>query len=153
MKKITPKASIIFLILFSIPGSSGPCKWHDIEVRDTLDIFLSNTMVGKLVHKVEYHEKAGIIVDSTDKWIDADVSGTGHSGNRIEMRESRTFNDQGYMVSAYQELIGQSGTNSWALSKNPGGWDLSITVGGQKTKKKSPGFPIIFSPIAACARK
>jgi hypothetical protein len=45
------------------------------------------------------------------------------------------------LKSAYQELIGQSGTNFWALGKDANGWDLSANVGGQKTKKRIPSVP------------
>ena len=131
-------ALISFLFMFCINHASEHCNWKDMEVQDTLDVFLLNKIVGKIIYGFDYNEKAALIVNQTDLWIDADGSGKGSKGNRIEVRETRTFNASGSLASAYQELAGQSGTNTWALKRNPDGWDLTIIVGGQKTEKKIP---------------
>jgi hypothetical protein len=117
------------------------CNWHDVEMLDTLDIYLAKSIVGTLVQDVEYNVKNKTIVDMTVMWINADLTSAGGAGNRIEVKETRTFNDSGRLKSAYQELIGQSGLNSWALNKNAHGWTLSASIGGQKTIKQISSVP------------
>ena len=135
------KALLLSLLPLYLTLASENCNWHDVEMIDTLDIYLARSIVGGLVQGVEYNEKGKTIVDMTVMWINADLPGAGGGGNRIEVRETRTFNDSGRLKSAYQELIGQSGTNSWALSNDANGWNLSAFIGGQKTKKRIPSVP------------
>ncbi len=118
--------------------ASDNCNWRDLAVRDTLDVFLMNAVVGYLVHSVEFREKEKTVVDRTTLCMNADLSGGGGAENRMEVRETRTFSDPGGLVSAYQELIGQSGTNSWSLDKNSTGWVLTAVIGGQTTRKNIP---------------
>jgi hypothetical protein len=135
------KTFIIFIFLFRLASRCEDCAWRDLAARDTLDVFLSGAIVGNLVHRIEYREKEKIVVDHTDMWIDADMSGRDGAGNRIDVRETRTFDDSGRLISASQELIGQSGNNTWFLKKSSGGFKLSSTIGGQTTGKNIGSVP------------
>jgi hypothetical protein len=65
------------------------------------------------------------------------VSMGGVAGNSLEVKEQRRFSVLGSMVSAYQEVSGPSGVNSWAVKKNNDQWDYIIIVGGVKTTRKA----------------
>jgi hypothetical protein len=141
VQKMQYKALLLSILPLYLTLASENCNWHDVEMHDTLNIYLASSIVGSLVQGVEYNEKSKTIVDMTMMWINADLSGAEGKGNRIEVRETRTFNDSGRLSSAYQELIGQSGTNSWSLSKDANEWNLSAVIGGQKTKKRILSVP------------
>jgi hypothetical protein len=133
------RAPFFSLFLLCAINASENCQWRFLQVHDTLDMFLAGTIVGESFHSVEYHEKERTIIDFTTTRINADVSGTAE--NRMEVDETRTFNDQGGIISASQRLMGSSGTNAWKLEKTSEGWMLHSVIGGQKTKNPVPSVP------------
>ena len=109
------------------------CNWRDLAAKDTFDLYLAEKIVGTLVHTVEYDENSVTTLVSTDMA----VSMGGVAGNSLEVKEQRRFNVLGSMVSAYQEVSGPSGVNSWAVKKNNDQWDYIVIVGGLKTTRKT----------------
>ncbi|MGB7569087.1 MAG: transglutaminase family protein [Chitinivibrionales bacterium] len=110
---------------------SADCNWRDLTGKDTFDLYLADTIVGTLVQTVEYDEKSVTTIVA----IAMSMAG---SGNRLEVKEQRRYNVCGSMVSAYLEISGPSGVNSWTVKKDNGQWNSVVIVGGVKTTRK-PG--------------
>lgn len=109
------------------------CSMRDLSATDTFDLYMADKPVGTLVHALEYDENASVMLVSTTM----SVSMGGASGNNLEVKEQRRFNAGGAMISAYQEVAGPSGVNSWAVKKDVDQWDYIVIVGGVRTSRKT----------------
>jgi hypothetical protein len=125
--------SILCILLIARFGLSMDCRWRDLIAKDTFDLYLADKIVGALVHTVEHDENSAVTLVSTDM----SVSMGGGSGNGLEIKERRRYNVLGSMVSAYQEVSGPSGVNSWAVKKNGDRWDYIVIVGGVKSDRNA----------------
>jgi hypothetical protein len=129
-----PALKKIFLLcfLFHTVGFSDEGDWKSIEIQDTLDVYLANNIVGDIIHSVTCDENAKRLAVKNIMSIN-DFPG---AGGAMTVRETRLYDIHGLMISAYQEMEGQSGINSWGLKKISDGWELCVIVGGKKTSKK-----------------
>lgn len=109
------------------------CTMRDLSAIDTFDLYMADKPVGTLIHTSDFDENASVMLVSTTM----SVSMGGASGNNLEVKEQRRFNAGGAMISAYQEVAGPSGVNSWAVKKNVDQWDYIVIVGGVRTLRKA----------------
>jgi Transglutaminase-like superfamily len=109
------------------------CNWRDLTAKDTFDLYLADKIVGTLVYIVEHDELSATTLASTDMSISMGAA----ADNDLEVKEQRRFNVLGSMVSAYQEVSGPSGINSWAVKKSGDQWDYIVIVGGARTSRKA----------------
>jgi hypothetical protein len=124
----------ILCFLFFHSGFSDGYDWKAIEIADTLDVFLGKSIIGDIIHSVVYNENT----KRTSVTTVMSIGEAPGAGGRMNVRESRIYDFSGAMVSAYQEMEGQSGINSWGLKKISDGWELCVIVGGKKTDRKIP---------------
>ena len=136
----TAYCSILWFLLITRSGLGMDCNWRDLTAKDTFDLYLADKIVGTLVHIVDHDELSATMLVSTDM----SVSMGAVAGNALEVKEQRRFNFLGAMVSAYQEVAGASGVNSWAVKKTGDRWDYIVIVGGKKPAGKPVTSPIIF---------
>jgi hypothetical protein len=129
----TAYCSILWFLLITRSGLGMDCNWRDLTAKDTFDLYLADKIVGTLVHIVDHDELSATMLVSTDM----SVSMGAVAGNALEVKEQRRFNFLGAMVSAYQEVSGASGVNSWAVKKTGDRWDYIVIVGGKKTSRKA----------------
>ena len=126
-------ALLYLLFPFAVFPLNGP--WRGFEVRDTLDIYLSATVVGRLTHSIAFDTASATTLVRTEMSVDAGDAAAGR-GNRIMVNEKRSYTVQGAMTYAYQEMISQSGTSSWKVVKNKEAWDYTVIVAGVATTRK-----------------
>jgi transglutaminase-like putative cysteine protease len=109
------------------------CNARDLASCDTFDLYLADKLVGTLIHASEFDENSSITLVSTTM----SASMGGNAENRLDVKEQRRFNVVGSMVSAYQEVSGPSGVNSWGVKKDVDQWDYTVIVGGVRTSRKA----------------
>ena len=129
----TAYCSILWFLLITRSGLGMDCNWRDVAAKDTFDLYLADKIVGTLVHIVDHDELSATTLVSTDM----SVSMGAVAGNSLEVKEQRRFNFLGTMVSAYQEVSGASGVNSWAVKKLGDQWEYIVIVGGKRTSRKT----------------
>jgi hypothetical protein len=113
---------ILMLVFHAFPSITN---WRMLEVRDTMDIYLSSCKVGRLSHELSYDSCAAAITDKSFMTIDA--------GESVSMEEVRTFGTDGLLHDAFQKITGASGENSWKISKRGKFFDYIVSVGGRET--------------------
>ena len=133
---LSSRAITVFMFgIFFMAASarSMDCSMRDLSASDTFDLYMADKPVGTLVHALEYDENASVMLVSTTM----SVSMGGAAGNNLDVQEQRRFNAGGAMISAYQEVAGPSGVNSWAVKKDVDQWDYIVIVGGVRTTRKA----------------
>jgi hypothetical protein len=129
------ETSALLYLLFPCAVFPLDYSWHDVEVRDTLAIYLSATIVGRLTHSIAFDTASATTLVRTEMSVDAGDAAAGR-GNRIMVNEKRSYTADGAMTYAYQEMISQSGTNSWKAVKTEEAWDYTVKVAGVATTRK-----------------
>lgn len=135
----------LFLCAFTARASlpSGQLEeWRSIARPETLDVFLKDRLVGTLVHSLAIVDSIeGLRVESS-----MSVRGAPGAGMSINLFEQRLYDADGTLRTAFQRLIGESGTNEWKLTKSAKGWLLTVTAGGIASAASVPSVRENLSP-------
>jgi hypothetical protein len=123
--------------LFFLPCTAYPldCTLRDLELRDTLDIYFSGRIVGRLVHWAVHDGPSARLHVHNEMRMNTGGPDPGSMTGGITLLETRAYDARGEMLSARQDLHGQSGVNTWKLSKIGNQWAYTTTVGNASTTR------------------
>ena len=133
---------IPFFLLIIIPLSvtGRDIDWSILSSDDTLVVFIKDTRAGMLYSKMKVDEAKKTLTSFSSTTISADAVAAGNFGG-MEIGETRVYDFNGNLVSAFQDLKSQSGVASWKLEKQEKGkWQLAVIAGGMTTTKQLKGI-------------
>ena len=130
--KMVPVVVIGFFSLIGAVEGFSRDDWKAAEVSDTMVIFLKETPAGKLYAALVVKDKK---IETNTKLVTEMSDGSNTSS--MTVMESRNYSFDGDLISAYQEISGPAGKNSWSLKKKSGGeWEINVNAGGVSNSRK-----------------
>ncbi|NLD98233.1 MAG: transglutaminase domain-containing protein [Fibrobacter sp.] len=122
------------LISTAFCGGFTEKSWRKLQINDTLDVLLNGQHAGVLYGSLSVVKGT---IENTTHLITQTPEPAGNMQVAVEIIEKRTYNLNGGLISAYQELKSISGRNFWTLEKSgKSPWTLLVNAGGVETRKE-----------------